>query len=176
MLNGSRITKRNSTRVHCRWDNRKLPWKSRALQKATCLGNRSLRFALRKVFGLCRWSSVFGRSEKSKRYLNAASGCRENWEFLWNATGWEEATVSTVNLSFLCNRWPLSSPVSCIRTDLTCLNAYKGKKYSAMRIAPCDFELDSPLLWHVGITVIFKYLSKNWPFLISVSWFWLDIH
>ena len=87
----------------------------------------------------------------------------------------EEANVSTVNLSFLGNRWPLSSPVSCFRTDSTCLNAYKGQKYSAARIAPCDFELDSALLWHVSITVIFKYLSKSWPFLISVSWFWLKI-
>ena len=146
MLNGSRITKRNSTRVHCRWDNRKLPWKSRAWQKATCLGNSSLRFALRNVFGLCRWSSVIGRSEKSKRYLNAASGCRENWEYLWNATGWEEASVSTVNLSFLDNRWPLSSPVSCFRTDSTCLNAYKGQKYSAARIALFIFSRAPPLL------------------------------
>ena len=146
MLNGSRITKRNSTRVYCRWDNRKLPWKSRAWQKATCIGNRSHRFALLNVFGLCRWSSVLVRSEKSTRYLNAASGCRENWELLWNATGWEEASVSTVNLSFLDNRWPLSSPVSCFRTDSTCLNAYKGKKYSAARITLFIFSRVPPLL------------------------------
>ena len=233
VLNRSRITKQNSKRICCCWDNRESPKKWTAWQEATCPGNRSLGFTPRKVFGLCGRSRVLSRSGKSKRGSNATSGCRENWELLCLATGWEEASVSTINLSFLNNHWPLSSPVSCFRTDLTCINAYKGRKHSAAwitlcvfgRVPPqavlctrtvnlsflsnrwshsspvscfrtdstclnaldgrkhsttwialCDFELDSPLLCHVGITVIFKYLSKSWPFLISVSLLWLEIH
>jgi hypothetical protein len=70
----------------------------------------------------------------------------ENWELLWNATGWEEVSVSTVNLSFLSNFWPLLSPVLCFRTKSTCLNAYKGQKYSAARITLFIFSRVPPLL------------------------------
>ena len=134
VLNRSRITKQNSKRICCCWDNRESPKKWTAWQEATCPGNRSLGFTPRKVFGLCRRSRVLSRSGKSKRGSNATSGCRENWELLCLATGWEEASVSTINLSFLSNHWPLSSPVSCFRTDSTCLSALDGRKHSAARI------------------------------------------
>jgi len=145
--NRSRITKQISKRIRFCWDNRKSPRKLTAWHEATCLGNRGLGFTPRKVFGLCRRSRVLSRSGKSKPGSNATSGCRENWELLWYATGWEEASASTVNLSFLGNHRPLSSPVSCFRTDSTCLNAYKGQKYSAAWIALFVFGRVPPLLF-----------------------------
>jgi hypothetical protein len=57
--------------------------------------------------------------------------------------------TSTVNLCFLSNHWPLSSPVSCFRTDSTSLITGKGRKHSAARIGDGDFESPAPFLSHV---------------------------
>ena len=54
--------------------------------------------------------------------------------------------MSTVNLCFLSNHWPLSSPVSCFGTDLMPLNTLDCRKYSAARMGVCDFEPDPHLL------------------------------
>ena len=54
--------------------------------------------------------------------------------------------TSTVNLSFLSNHWPLSSPVSCFRTDLMPWNTLEGRQYSAARMRVFDFEPDPHLL------------------------------
>jgi len=147
VLHWCRITKQNSNRIYCCWDNRKSPRKLRAWQEATCQGNHSLRFERRNVFGLCRWSRVLNGSGKMKRVSNAVSGCRGNWELLCYATAWEGASVSTVNLSYLSKNWPLLSPVSCFRATLTWINAYKGRKYSAAWIALCVFSRVPPLLY-----------------------------
>ena len=80
--------------------------------------------------------------------------------------------MSTVFLSFLDNRWPLSSPVSIFRTDLTPINLCKGRKHSTARIGHCEFHGRSPRAW---ATVILIYLDNHIFFVISVSWFWTAI-
>ena len=160
----ARITKQRSKRASCCWDIWKLQWCQHVRGEESLVQNSKVWFTRLNISGLYRHLDMSSRSGNTKLDSKGVSCCWENWELLWNATGWEEASVSTVNLGFLGNRRPLSSPVSCFRIDSTCLNAYKGQRYSAARIAPCDFELDSPLLsrsllCHVGITVIFKYLS-----------------
>ena len=91
------------------------------------------------------------------------------------ATGWEEASVSKVNLSFLSNHRPLSSPVSCFRTDSTPFNTAEGRTHSAARSWVGDFECGSPLLHCAGEPYFFENLDNRWPLSISVSWFWFEI-
>ena len=54
--------------------------------------------------------------------------------------------MCTVFLSFLGNRWPLSSPVSIFLTNSTCLSLCKGQKCFAARIGNDNFRGCSPLL------------------------------
>ena len=77
--------------------------------------------------------------------------------------------MSTVNLCFLSNHWPLSSPVSCFGTNLMPLNTLDCRKYSAARMGVCDFEPTSPTL--CTRTVFHKYLDRRRLFSSSVSWF-----
>ena len=63
-----------------------------------------------------RWPKTFRRVNCTLRFRSGSSS--------------PVLCTSTVNLSFLRNRWSHSSPVSCFRTDSTCINAYKGRKYS----------------------------------------------
>ena len=79
--------------------------------------------------------------------------------------------MSTVFLSFLDNRWPLSSPVSIFRTDLTPINLCKGRKYSAPRIGDDDFRGGSPLLMLCMSTVFLSFFDNRWPLSSPVSIF-----
>ena len=64
-----------------------------------------------------RWPKTFRRVNRTLRFRSGPSS--------------PVLCTRTVNLSFLSNRWSHSSPVSCFRTDSTCINALDGRKHSA---------------------------------------------
>jgi hypothetical protein len=80
--NWSRITKRNSKRIYCCWDNPNCRVKRADQWHAGCLENHRLRFARQTVLSLCRWSRVLTWFGKSKRDSKSVSGRRENWDLL----------------------------------------------------------------------------------------------
>jgi hypothetical protein len=97
----SRIMKRISARIHFCWDDKNCGENQSDQRHAGRLGNRRLRFVRLTVFCLCRWSRMFGRSKKSKRDPNAASGCRETWGTLspWDSMRGSENERSVLHFS-----------------------------------------------------------------------------